>query len=99
MRALMEMYSLRLVALTRGPDGATLIAGAEESDSPALTTTAVDTVGAGDAFTAAVVVDFLAGLPLARVNAHANAVASFVCSQPGAVAPLPDYLRNAAPAP
>ena len=56
---------------------------------------AVDTVGAGDAFTAAVVIDFLAGLPLAEINAHANAVASFVCSQPGAVAALPDYLRNA----
>ena len=99
MRSLMNMYSLRLVALTRGPDGATLIAGAEESTSPALTTTVVDTVGAGDAFTAGVVIDFLAGLPLADVNAHANAVASFVCSQPGAVAALPDYLRNAAPAP
>lgn len=98
MRALMNMYSLRLVALTCGPDGATLISGAEESTSPALTTTVVDTVGAGDAFTAAVVIDFLAGLPLADVNAHANAVASFVCSQPGAVAALPDYLRNAAPA-
>jgi fructokinase len=98
MRALMNMYSLRLVALTRGPNGATLLAGAEESTFPALTTTVVDTVGAGDAFTAAVVIDFLAGLPLADVNAHANAVASFVCSQPGAVAALPDYLRNAAPA-
>jgi fructokinase len=99
MRALMNMYQLRLVALTRGPDSATIIAAAEESTSPALTTTVVDTVGAGDAFTAAVVIDFLAGLPLAEVNAHANAVASFVCSQPGAVAALPDYLRNAAPAP
>lgn len=99
MRALMNIYSLRLVALTRGPGGATLIAGAEESTSPALTTTVVDTVGAGDAFTAAVVIGFLAGLPLAEVNAHANAVASFVCSQPGAVAVLPDHLRNAAPAP
>jgi fructokinase len=99
MRALMNMYSLRLVALTRGPDGAILIADAEESTSPALTTRVVDTVGAGDAFTAAVVIDFLAGLPLADVNARANAVASFVCSQPGAVAALPDYLRNAAPAP
>jgi fructokinase len=90
MRALMRMYSLRLVALTCGPDGATLIAGAEESTAPALNTTVVDTVGAGDAFTAAVVVDFLAGLPLAEVNAHANAVASFVCSQPGAVAAVSD---------
>jgi fructokinase len=98
-RALMNMYSLRLVALTRGPDGAMLIAGAEESTSPALTTTVVDTVGAGDAFTAGVVIGFLAGLPLADVNAHANAVASFVCSQPGAVAALPDYLRSPTPAP
>jgi fructokinase len=99
MHALMNRYALRLVALTRGPDGAMLIAGDEESISPALTTTVVDTVGAGDAFTAAVVMDFLAGLPLAEINAHANAVASFVCSQPGAVTALPDYLRSAAPAP
>ena len=98
-RALMDRYSLRLVALTRGPAGAMLIAGDEESISPALTTTVVDTVGAGDAFTATVVIDFLAGLPLAEVNAHANAVASFVCSQPGAVTALPEYLRSAAPAP
>ena len=99
MRALMNMYSLRLIALTRGPDGATLIAGDEESTSPALPTTVVDTVGAGDAFTAGVVIGFLAGLPLADVNAHANAVASFVCSHPGAVAALPEYLRSPAPAP
>jgi len=94
MRALMKKYSLRLVALTRGPHGATLIAGGEESTCPALTATAVDTVGAGDAFTAALVIGFLAGRPLGEVNAHANAVASFVCSQPGAVAALPDYLRS-----
>jgi len=97
MRALMNKYSLRLVALTRGPVGATLIAGGEESTSPALATTVVDTVGAGDAFTAAVVVDCLAGLPLSEVNEHANAVASFVCSQPGAVSALPEYLTNPAP--
>jgi len=97
MRALINMYSLRLVALTRGPAGATLIAGDEESSLPALRTTVIDTVGAGDAFTATVVFDFLAGLPLADINAHANAVASFVCSQPGAAAALPEDLRNAAP--
>jgi fructokinase len=97
MRALMNRYSLRLVALTCGPDGATLIAGAEESVCPAPATTVVDTVGAGDAFTAAVVIDVLAGVSLAQINAHANAVAAFVCSQAGAVAVLPDSLRTAAP--
>jgi fructokinase len=54
----------------------------------------VDTVGAGDAFTAAIVPDFLRELPLGKLNRHANAVASFVCSRPGAVMPLPENLTT-----
>jgi fructokinase len=94
LRELMQRYDLRLAALTCGPDGALLIAGDEESTSPAFPTEVVDTVGAGDAFTATLVPDFLRGLPLAELNRHANAVASFVCSQPGAVMQLPDYLAR-----
>jgi len=92
---LMELtsrYALRLAALTYGRDGAFLIAGGEESECPAVPTTVVDTVGAGDAFTATLVFDFLRGLPVAEINRHANAVASFVCSQPGATSPLPASL-------
>jgi fructokinase len=92
LRGLMRRYELRLAALTRGPDGALLLAGAEESTCPAAPTVVVDTVGAGDAFTATLVGDFLRGLPLAEINRHANAVASFICSRPGATAPLPDTL-------
>lgn len=92
LRALVERYDLRLAALTCGVEGALLIAGDEESICPAVPAKVVDTVGAGDAFTATLVPDFLRGLPLAEVNRHANAVASFVCSQPGAVMKLPDYL-------
>ncbi len=86
-------YDLRLAALTRGPDGALLVAGREEAESPAVPTTVVDTVGAGDAFTATLISDFLRGLSLQEINRHANAVASFVCSQPGATSPLPGNLR------
>ena len=89
---LMSRYQLRLAALTHGPDGALLIAAGEESECPAVPTTVVDTVGAGDAFTATLVFDFLRGLPVVEINRHANAVASFVCSQPGATSRLPANL-------
>ena len=82
-------FDLRLAALTRGSRGSLLIAGTDESDSPAPPSNVVDTVGAGDAFTAALVRGFLKSLPLDAINRHANAVAAFVCSQRGATPPLP----------
>ncbi len=91
---LMSRYELRLAAVTNGRDGALLIAAGQEAECPAVPTTVVDTVGAGDAFTATLVSDFLRGLPLVEINRHANAVASFVCSQPGATSPLPASLRG-----
>src|SRR5437867_4169025 len=48
----------------------------------------VDTVGAGDALTAALLVGILAGRSLDEVNERANAVAAYVCSQPGATPPI-----------
>lgn len=88
MRNLMDAYDLQLGALTRGAAGALLLDGRNEDDSPAPATVVVNTVGAGDAFTASMVVDFLRGLPLAEINRRANAVASQVCSQPGATPAL-----------
>ena len=52
-----------------------------------------DTVGAGDAFTAAMTLGLLAGWPLDRVNRRANEIAAYVCSQPGGTPKLPDELR------
>ena len=92
LRELVDRYDLRLAALTCGAEGALLMAGVEESTYPAVPVKVVDTVGAGDAFTAAIVPDFLRGLSLTEINRHANAVASFVCSQPGAVMKLPEHL-------
>jgi fructokinase len=94
MRELMMRYGLRLAALTRGPNGALLLDERGEDDAAAPPTTVVDTVGAGDAFTAAMVVDFLRGVSLPEINRHANAVASFVCSQPGATPSIPRRLRT-----
>ena len=54
----------------------------------------MDTVGAGDAFTAAMTLGLLAGRDLDRLNAHANQVAAYVCSHAGATPPLPAQLRE-----
>lgn len=92
---LVRRFDLRLAALTRGPAGSLLIAGDMVDEQSAPPTAVVDTVGAGDSFTATLVRDFLSGLPLDVINTHANAVAAFVCSQNGATPELPPHLREA----
>jgi fructokinase len=88
-------YDLRLVACTRGAHGSLLFAGGRWSEHPGVHATVVDSVGAGDAFTAAMTLGVLAGWDLARVNGQANEVAAFVCTQAGATPKLPDTLRDA----
>ena len=85
-------FELRLVALTLGPRGSVLFAAGEFDECPSPATEVVDTVGAGDAFTASLVTGFLRDLPLDAINRHANAVASYVCSQRGATPSLPGSL-------
>jgi fructokinase len=94
LRKLIDRFSLELVALTRGADGALLMARSGEfSESPGQPTAIADTVGAGDAFTAAMVIGLLRGQPLAEINTWANRVAAFVCSQPGATPKFPNELQ------
>ncbi len=93
MAALADRFGLSLVALTRGPGGSLLLADRAWSDHPGVPVEVSDTIGAGDAFTSALVVGHLAGHPLDAINRHANAVAAFVCSRPGGTPVLPDALR------
>lgn len=87
--------SLELVALTRGAEGATLIAAnGERNDLPAPHVAVADTVGAGDAYTAALCIGLLQRFPLETINHWATQVAAYVCSQPGAAPHLPDNLRT-----
>lgn len=94
MAELARRFGLALVALTRGAGGALLLADGAWSDHPGRPAQVVDTVGAGDAFTAALVVGRLAGRPLDAINRHANEVAAFVCSRPGGTPPLPEALKS-----
>jgi len=93
LRALCERFGLKLAALTRGPSGALLVSTWGVWAAPAPRTQIADTVGAGDAFSAALLVGILAGRPLDEVNRRANAVAAYVCSQPGATPAIPEGLE------
>jgi fructokinase len=84
-RAILEMYELQLVALTKGVDGALMMTPGETSFTMPPKVEVISTVGAGDAFTAAMVTGYLAGKSLEEINRHANAVAARVCTRHGAV--------------
>lgn len=94
-QAIARRYELRLVALTRGACGSLLWTADGVSDHPGSPTDVRDTVGAGDAFTAALAMGLLLDWPLDRVNERANAVAAYVCSRSGATPALPAELTAA----
>jgi len=82
--SLLRQFSLELIALTMGEKGSRLYAAHGESYHPGFSVPVVDTVGAGDAFTAALVMGILEAKPLRQINEDANRLASFVCTQSGA---------------
>ncbi len=81
---LLRNYGMKLVALTKGRKGSRLITADGESYHPGFTVDVVDTVGAGDAFTAALVDGLLSGESLDEINERANRLASLVCARKGA---------------
>lgn len=90
---LRQRFGLRLAILTRGGQGSLLVTAAEVSDHPGVAADLVDTIGAGDSFTAATTVGLLLGLPLAEINERANTLAAFVCSRTGAMPVIPEEYR------
>jgi fructokinase len=87
-------FQLRLAACTRGAHGSLLLAGSRWSDHPGVPAKVVDTVGAGDSFTAAMTLGLLAGWDLDEVNLRANQIAACVASSAGGTPPLPPELRS-----
>jgi fructokinase len=85
-------FDLRMVALTCGARGSLFYSRGGYSEVNGLPIQVVDTVGAGDAFTAMLTIGLLAGWPLDEINRRANEVAAYVVSQPGATPQLPAHL-------
>ena len=84
-RALIETFGLKLVILTRGAEGSEVITADEVIPQGVGDVEVIDTVGAGDSFTAAFVVAYLRGDSLAEAQRLASETASYVCSHKGAM--------------
>jgi len=94
-RWLCRDLGIRLVCITRGPAGSALITAESHHEHPGFSVKIADTVGAGDAFTAALVHHALRGSSLAAMNAAANRMGAWVASQEGAMpAADPEILRE-----
>ena len=78
-------YSLDLIALTKGSAGSCLYQGRRYCEHDGYDAKVVDTVGAGDSFTAVLAAGLLLGYALDKINDLANKTAAYVCSQPGAM--------------
>ena len=87
-----QEFALSTVALTRGAEGSLLWREGEWAEDGGEPTTVVDTVGAGDSFTAALTLGLLRGERLEVINEQANRVARFVCGCHGATPVLPPEL-------
>ena len=95
LREIADRFKLRAVALTKGANGSVLLAGGVVLSREVPPQAVVDTVGAGDAFTAALAIGLLLGCDLADIHRIASETASYVCSCPGATPRLPAHLRAA----
>ena len=85
LRAILEKYSLEVLVMTKGAEGAVLLTGDSTFEQPGVKADIVDTVGAGDSFTAALTLGLLRKDPFPQILRDACEIAAQVCSHAGAV--------------
>jgi fructokinase len=87
-KQLLNQFSLKLLAITKGAEGSVLYTPNETSNYPTPKVKVVDTIGAGDSFTAAMVMGLLNGKPLNQIHKEASEYAAKVCTYKGATPKL-----------
>jgi len=93
-RKLLDTYELELVAYTCGANESFLFGKNDKSYLKTPVVKVKDTIGAGDSFTAALMVSLLNGYSLSECHLLAVDIAAFVCENDGAMPEYPKELRN-----
>ena len=88
LRWLSERFNLQAVGLTKGGNGSSLLVEGELVTRPGSKLRIVDTVGAGDSYSAALVMGLLARDKPGTIIATAHRISDYVCTQPGAMPPM-----------
>ncbi len=87
-REIRGRWSLRACVVTLGERGALAVSEGEELAVPGWKVRVADTVGSGDAFSAAFLCLYLRGRPLEECCFFGNALGAMVAAQKGATAPI-----------
>jgi fructokinase len=93
---LRQQFALKVVCVTHGDHGSILLTEGGVDVHHGFALKPVDTVGAGDAFTAGLVHHYLRGTSLATMNEAANRMGAWVASQRGATPPGNDSVLTLA---
>ena len=93
-RRIRTYFGLGIVILTCGTSGSHVFADGVESSLPTPEVAVVDTVGAGDSFTAAFCSSLLLGDSIPKAHEKAVALSAYVCTQSGAMPPIPSSLLS-----
>ncbi|ATA89830.1 fructokinase [Capnocytophaga stomatis] len=89
---LLERYNLKVLILTKGASGSYIFTPSQLSFLPSPKINVVDTVGAGDSFTASFIAAYLKGKPISKAHRLAVEISAYVCQQHGAMPKFPDSL-------
>ncbi|MBN1542483.1 carbohydrate kinase [candidate division KSB1 bacterium] len=84
-RQLLDIYSIRLAAVTYGAKGCCLVTGDRTVRHPGFSVKAIDTTGSGDAFAAGMIIQYLQGADLETIAEFGNRLGAFVATRKGAV--------------
>ena len=93
-RLLAEFPTLQMVAITCGSNGSLLVTRDEWHQHSGIPVQVRDTIGAGDAFTAALTHYLLRGAGLATLNEAGNRWGAWIASQAGAMPDLTEATRS-----
>lgn len=93
-RLLAEFPTLQMVAITRGGHGSILVTREEWHEHAGFPAKVADTIGAGDAFTAAMAHYLLRGAELPVLNEAGNRWGSWIASRIGAMPVLPQSVQD-----